>query len=255
MSLNVDPFWLLAFLLAFVRAGAWLVVVPPFANRAVIPPMASVGVAGGLALLAAPRLASSALPTSTAGLVGAIATQVATGVALGLSVKVLLAAVTAAGSLVDLFGGLNLPTAIDPLSENQTPIFGQFYEQVAMVLLFITNGEMLLVRGFVASFHAPGLTLSSSGQLAGILTSDLATFFTAALEIAAPIIVVLYTAQIGLALVSRAAPQVNVWVLGMPVQALLSILFVAIGIKVIPGSVGRLLERAAEDMTQLISRR
>ena len=63
--------------------------------------------------------------------------------------------------MVDLFGGLNLPPAVDPLSENQTPMIGQFYEQVGVALLFITNGELLLVRGFETSFGAAGLTMRS----------------------------------------------------------------------------------------------
>lgn len=252
MTFNVDPFWLLAFLLAFVRAGAWLMVVPPFSTRAIIPPMAVVGVAGGLALMAVPHVSQTAIPTSTAGLLAAVLAQAAIGVALGLSIRVLLAAVTSAGSMIDLFGGLNLPPSMDPLSQNQTPLFGQLYEQIAMTLLFVTNGEMLLVHGFEVSFDAPGLTLSSTRVLSAVLMSDLATFFTAAIEIAAPIIIVLFTAQIALALLARAAPQVNVWVLGFPIQAMLSLIFAAIAIKVLPGSVANLLDRALEDMHQIM---
>jgi flagellar biosynthetic protein FliR len=242
---------LLAFLLAFVRAGAWLMVVPPFSNRQIIPPVAVVGVAGGLALIAVPHLSQTAIPTTTPGLLAAVLTQAAIGVALGLSIRVLLAAVTSAGAMIDLFGGLNLPPSMDPLSENQTPLFGQLYEQVAMTLLFVTNGEMLLVRGFETSFNAPGLTLSSTSVLATVVTSDLATFFTATLEIAAPIIVVLFATQVALALLARAAPQVNVWVLGFPIQAMLSLIFAAIAIKVLPGSVGNLVSRALQDMHQI----
>jgi flagellar biosynthesis protein FliR len=252
VTIDANPVWLLALLLAFVRAGAWLVVVPPFSNRQTIPPMAVVGVAGGLALLAAPHLAQTPIPTSTPGLIASVLTQAATGVALGLSIRVLLAAATSAGSMIDLFGGLNLPPSIDPLSENQTPLFGQLFEQVAMTLLFVTNGEMLLVHGFEASFNAPGLTLSSGSTLSSVLISDLATFFTATLEIAAPIIIVLFTAQVGLALLAKAAPQVNVWVLGFPIQAMLSLIFVAIAIKVLPTSVANLLDRALQDMGQVL---
>jgi len=253
VTINADPIWLLAFLLAFVRAGAWLMVVPPFSTRQTIPPMAIVGIAGGLAFLTVPYLAQTAIPTTTPGLLAAVGIQAATGVALGLSIRILLSAAAAAGSMIDLFGGLNLPPSLDPLSENQTPLFGQLYEQVAMTLLFITNGEMLLVRGFETSFTAPGLTLSSTSELSTVFISDLATFFSATLEIAAPIIIVLFTAQIALALLARAAPQVNVWVLGFPIQAMLSLIFAAIAIKVLPGSVANLVDRALQDMSQVVS--
>lgn len=252
MHLNVDPLWLLAFFLAFIRALAWLVVVPPFSNKTVVPRVALIGVAGGLGLLAVPQIAHSHIPTDTAGLVGAIVLQIFTGAALGLSVLVLISAVTAAGGMVDLFGGLNLPPAVDPLSENQTPMIGQFYEQVGVALLFITNGELLLVRGFETSFGAAGLTLSSTATASNVFTADLATFFTATLEIAAPLIVVLFATQISLAMLSKAAPQMNVWILGFPIQALMSLIFVAIGIKVLPGYVNNLVGRALQDTGALL---
>ncbi|HVC69114.1 MAG TPA: flagellar biosynthetic protein FliR [Acidimicrobiales bacterium] len=252
MDLNVNPIWLLAFFLAFIRALAWLVVVPPFSSRQTIPSMALVGIAGGLGILAVPQISHGHVPTDTAGLVGAIVLQIFTGAAMGLCIRILLSAVTAAGGLIDLFGGLNLPPAVDPLSENQTPMIGQFYEQVAMVLLFVTNGELLLVRGFETSFGAAGLTLSSSAAASNVLTADLATFFTATLEIAAPLIVVLFATQISLAMLSKAAPQVNVWILGFPIQGLMSLLFVAIGIRVLPGYVDNLVLRAIQDTGALV---
>jgi flagellar biosynthetic protein FliR len=252
VSLNVDPQWLLAFFLAFIRALAWLVVVPPFSNKQIVPRVALIGVAGGLGILAVPQIAQNHIPTDTAGLIGAVVLQIFTGAALGLCVLVLISAVTAAGGLVDLFGGLNLPPAIDPLSENQTPMIGQFYEQVALVLLFVSNGELLLVRGFETSFGAAGLTLSSAATASNVLTADLATFFTATLEIAAPLIVVLFATQISLAMLSKAAPQMNVWILGFPIQALMSLVFVAIGIKVLPGYLDNLVSRALQDTGALL---
>jgi len=252
VHLTVDPLWLLAFFLAFIRALAWLVVVPPFSNRLVVPRIALIGIAGGLGLLAVPQIAQSHIPTDTAGLVGAVVLQIFTGAAMGLCVLVLISAVTAAGGLIDLFGGLNLPPAVDPLSENQTPMIGQFYEQVAMVLLFVSNGELLLVRGFETSFGAAGLTLSSAATASNVFTADLATFFTATLEIAAPLIVVLFATQISLAMLSKAAPQMNVWILGFPIQAMMSLLFVAVGIKVLPGYLDNLVARAMQDTGALL---
>ena len=133
-------------------------------------------------------------------------------------------------------------------------MIGQFYEQVAMVLLFVTNGELLLVRGFETSFGAAGLTLSSSANASNVLSADLATFFTATLEIAAPLVVVLFATQISLAMLAKSAPQINVWILGFPVQALLSLLFVAVGIKVLPGYLNNLVARALQDTGVLLGR-
>jgi flagellar biosynthetic protein FliR len=253
LSFSLDPLWLLGFLLVFVRALAWLVVVPPFSNSATTPRPVLIGFAGGLALLSLHQVPASAIPTDTAGLIGALVMQVFSGVMLGLPVQILLNAISSAGSMVDLFGGLNLPPSIDPLSAQQTPILGQLYEQVGMVLLFVTNGEMLLVKGFALSLGKGAITLSSSALGAGVISADVATYFTATLEIAAPLVAVLFAAQIGLALLSKAAPQMNVWLLGFPIQVLLSLLFVAIGLQVLPGYLSNILGRIGNDMALLVN--
>lgn len=251
MSIHVDPIWLISYLLVFVRAVAWLAVCPPFSNRAVVPVPALIAVAGGLAILAVPHVAPGNVPTDTPGLVGAIVVQVLSGVVLGLPVLILFNAVSAAGGLVDLFGGLNLPPSLDPVSQQQTPLLGQLYEQVGLVLLFVTNGELLIVRGFTASLGAHGVTLGASSFMANLFTSDVATFFTAALEMAAPLIAVLFAAQIALAVVARSAPQLNVWILGFPLQVLLSLIFVAIGIRVLPNYLDNIVSRILQDMGAL----
>ena len=149
----------MGFVLALVRALAWLMIVPPFGNRAVMPTIATIGLAMSLALVVAPHVAGADVPLTLPSLIGAVAIQVLTGATLGFLVQVLLGAVTAAGSMADLFGGMVLPPSIDPLSTNQTPMLGQFYEQVAVVLLFAGNGELIIVDGFLRSFNSVGALL------------------------------------------------------------------------------------------------
>ena len=156
---------------------------------------------------------------------------------------------------VDLMGGLNLPGAMDPLGLDQTPVLGQFYEQVAIVLLFVSGGYLVMVDGFVRSFQAPALTLASTSLLVRVLVVDLATYFLSALEIAAPLLAVLFATQIVLALLTKAAPQVNVWLLGMPLQVFLSMLLVAIGVAVVPGALSTVLTRAMHDAAGFLTGR
>lgn len=247
MQIDVSAPWLIAFMLVLARAVAWMMVVTPFSNRKVIPTMATVGIGAGLAILIAPQLERSALPTDTAGLLGALVLQVATGLALGFVIQVLLSAATAAGSLIDLVGGLDLPPSMDPLSLDQTPLMGQFYEQVVVLLLFATNGYLLMVDGFVRSFDGPGFTLHGSGTVASVLVTDFSVFFTSALEIAGPVMVVLFASQVVLALLSKAAPQTNVWLLGFPLQIFLVLMLVAVTVSLVPGYLSHLLTRAVGD--------
>jgi len=253
--IDISAPWVVGFLLALVRALAWLLIVPPFGRRNVIPPIATVGIALSLAVAVAPHVAGANAPLTTPSLIGAVAIQVLTGAALGFIVQLLVSAVTAAGAMIDLFGGLVLPPSVDPLSSDQTPAFGQLYEQVAVVLLFAGNGELLIVDGFLRSFGAVGLSLSSLGNVGHVVSSGLATFFTAALEIAAPVVIVLFAAQVVLGMLSKAVPQMNVYWLGFPFQILLTFLLLGASVTVLPAYVNTLVTNALHDGALLLGAR
>ena len=178
-------------------ASAWVVICPPFANKS-IPAMAKIGISLGIAVEAAVTLQHESLPSSDSQILAQVLIQASIGFVLGFVVSLFVTAVVAAGSLIDLFSGLNLPQALDPLSLQQTPIIGQFYNLVATALLFTTGAVLVIVDGFLRSFKAVGTTLPhiTMGTVANVITGDVTTFFAAAVEIAAPVIVVLFATQI-----------------------------------------------------------
>jgi flagellar biosynthetic protein FliR len=246
MSISTDPQNLIAFLLALVRASAWVLVSPPFLSLPT-PPILKAGIAASLALLATPTLAVGHIPLSMAAFIGAVAVQVVMGFALGLVTLTLFSAFEAAGAMSDLLGGIVLPPSLDPLSENQTPKVGELYQLVAVALLFASGGDLVVLHGFLFSFHSVGISLSTLGPMSQVLTRDLASFFVAAIEIAAPVLVVLFAAQVVLALLSKAAPQVNVFLLGFPFQALLLLLVIAVSLRLLPSAVQAILSRSVDD--------
>jgi flagellar biosynthesis protein FliR len=249
MTISFSPAFALAFALALVRASAWVVICPPFANKS-IPSMAKIGVSLGIAVQAAVTLQHDTLPSSDSQIIAQLLVQAAVGFVLGFVVSLFVSAVVAAGSLIDLFSGLNLPQALDPLSLQQTPIIGQFYNLVGTALLFTTGAFLVIVDGFLRSFKAVGTTLPhvTFGSVANVITGDVTTFFAAAVEIAAPVIVVLFATQILLALLAKAAPQINVFVFGFPLQILVALLAVGLALIALPGDVTNLVGRA---MTQI----
>jgi flagellar biosynthetic protein FliR len=245
MTFSVSAPFVIALVLAFVRSVAFVSVCPPFSNSS-IPTISKIGFAGAISVFAAGTLQHDVLPQSDALLVVEIVIQATVGVVLGFVVSLFVTTVVGAGSLIDLFAGLNLPQAIDPLSQQQTKIFGQFYNLLLMVLLFTTGSVIVIVEGFVKSFQSVGTSFPSTSfaDLAQIITSDVVTFFAAALEMAAPLVVVLFCTQILLALLAKASPQVNVFVLGMPLQILVALLGVGVAIVALPGDVMNLVGRA-----------
>ncbi len=234
-----------------VRAGAWIAVSPPFSNVP-MPIMVKASVAASLAMIAYPHIQPSQVPLGFPEMMGAIVLQVLMGAMLGVVSLTLFSAVEAAGSLVDMFGGIVLPPSLDPLSENQIPIVGQFYNIIALALLFASGGYQLLVEGWVKSFSGSELTLSSLKFTASVLTNDLASFFVSAIEIAAPLLVVLFAAQVVMGMIAKAAPQANVFLLAFPFQVGLTLLFVGLGIEVLPTAVTNLVERVFHDSLSLV---
>jgi flagellar biosynthetic protein FliR len=241
VTLEAPAALIVAFVLGIVRASAWLVLVPPFSTRA-IPSPVKIGLAAALALPMAPRLAESPPSLDVPSLVGAVVLQVAVGVSLGFLTMLAFAAVQAAGDLIDMFAGFTIAQAYDPLSGTQTSVFGRFYQLLAVTLLFAINGHLLLFRGFLTSFDAVGLHLPPLDQLADVAIGRLALFLLAALEIAAPLLAALFLAEVGMGLLSRAAPQMNVFVLGFPLKILLTLGLVGLVLPVLPGVVRSLAE-------------
>ena len=245
MTLHLSSAFAIALLLALVRASAWVVICPPFANKA-IPAMAKIGLSLGIAVDAAATLQHDVLPSSDAQILLQVLVQASVGFVLGFVVSLFVTAVVSAGSLIDLFSGLNLPQALDPLSLQQTPIIGQFYNLVGTALLFSTGAALVIVDGFLRSFKAVGTTLprATFGTVANVITNDVTTFFAAAVEIAAPVIVVLFATQVLLALLAKAAPQINVFVFGFPLQILLALLAVGLALVALPEDVVNLVARS-----------
>lgn len=249
MSINFSSDFVIALALAFVRSIAWVSICPPFSNAS-IPMMSKVGIAGAVALFAAGSLQHDPLPHSDAAVMIQIVLQAFVGIILGFVVSLFVTAVVGAGSLIDLFSGVNLPQAIDPLSLQQTSIFGQFYNLIMTVLLFTSGSALIIVGGFIRSFAAVGTSFpaTTSGFLAQTISRDVVTFFAAALEIAAPVIVILFATQVLLALLAKAVPQINVFVFGMPLQVLVALIGVSVVIVALPNDVMNLVGRA---MSQL----
>jgi flagellar biosynthetic protein FliR len=250
VTINIAPADFMAFLLAFIRATAWLAFAPPFANRA-IPSQLKIGLAGGLALYVAPHWAATdgtALAgLDTAGFMGQVVLQVVTGVALGFLLSLLLGAVSSAGSLIDLVGGLGSAQAFDPLSDIVSTITSRFYDLIATTLLFATGGYLLVIRGFLTSFQVNALSGQGLSSMSSVLTHDLGLFFAATVEIAAPILGVMFLTDMALGLLTRAAPQLNVMQLGFSIKLMLTFLVVGAALPLLPGTVSSLVDHALRD--------
>jgi len=246
MNLPFDAALVSAFFLALLRGSAWLIATPPFNNRS-IPPRVKAGLAAGLALAAAPMIQNPP-PFGTVAFMNSAFLQLFVGIALGFMTQLLFAVFQAAGSLIDVFAGYTIAQIYDPMSETQTSVFGRTYSLVATTLFFVTGACALMVRGFLASFTAVPADGIKFDRLEQLFTHELAAFLVAAVEIAAPVLVTLFLAELVLGILSKAAPSLNVFALGFPLRVIVALSSVAMALPLLIPSVGHIADQIGSNM-------
>jgi flagellar biosynthesis protein FliR len=251
MGLSVPAVTLAALLLGTARATGFVLLAPPFNSRT-IPGPVKAAFALALSVLLSTQIAPS-LPEPTAGfLVVSAVTEVVIGAGLGFVVQVLFSAVQMAGDLIDVTGGFSLQPAYDPLAMTQNSSVGRLHYLLAITLLFTSGGHLMIVKGFATSYQ--GLPVGGevpTDQLASVLLTAFSMMFLAALQIAGPMVAVLLLADVALALLSRAAPALNIFAIGFPVKIMLTLAMLGLTFPLLPPALDALLEQATRAMLSL----
>ena len=249
MELSIDADRLEATMLAGVRLVAFFVIAPPFSYRA-FPGTVKVILGLGLAIGVAPRVAVGYEALDTGPFLLALLTQLVVGLSLGFLVFLVFAAVQSAGALIDLFGGFTLAQAFDPQSQVNGAQFTRLFQMTALALLFTSGGYQLIVGGLVRSFDAVPLTGTFAVDgLASMLVAAMSQMFLATLQIAGPLVVVLFLADVGLGLLTRVAPALNAFQMGFPIKIGLTVLFAGALFMALPSVVSSLTGDAVEAIT------
>ncbi len=247
MQVSVDAAVLSAFVLVLVRASVFVFIAPPFNTKA-IPISVKAGLAAALALAVAPTVPHAQLSLDTGPFVAALVTQAVVGLAMGVTLLMLLSAVQGAGAIIDVFAGYSLAAIYDPLSQNTTSIFGRFYQLLATTLIFASNAHLLIARGFMESFQAIPATAYDPAVVASMLTANFGRLFVAALEIAGPVVACLFLAELAMGLLARAAPSLNVFSLAFPVRVGVTLLVVALAVPLVAPAVTNLVTDGVRTM-------
>lgn len=236
MTIDVGLTPLLTFLLVSIRIIAFMIVAPPFSSRS-IPMNVRAMLAFAIALPIFPHLVTDTVVTGLPGFVGAVFWQLLTGLTLGVIVLALFTAVQAAGEFVDLFSMFAMASMLDPISNTNSSIFGRIYYMIGSTLLFATGGHLLLLRGLLTSFEIVPTGEADFGRLAQAMGSNLDRLVIAALEIAGPILAVLFLTDLALGLVSRAVPSLNIFQLSFPVKTLLTVSLATLAVAFMPAAI------------------
>jgi len=218
------------FVLMFLRVSSMLFLFPIFSSPQ-IPRQLRLGLGGLLTFVIfrsvpAPHLDGGAFELLVGG-----AAQVLLGVIVGFVASLIFTGIQFAGELIDLQIGFAIANVINPQTQQNITIIGELQLALATLIFLATNSHYLLIEGIAGSFKLlplPYINLDPS--VAGNLSLFFAQSFLIVFKIAAPVVVALFLTNVSLAFMARVAPQMNVFVIGLPIQVAVGLTMMAISL-------------------------
>ena len=233
----------------FVRIGACLMVAPVFGAR-YVPRRLRLALALAISVLIAPTLPKADLPALLSGASVAItAQQLLIGIAIGFMLQLVFDALALSGQVLANSMGLGFAFNIDPLRGVSTPALGQLYVILGTLTFLSLNGHLALLQLLVDSFR--GLPVGVDGfdrDALQMLANWGDLVFSGALRIALPGVTALLVVNLAFGVVSRAAPSLNLFAVGLPVTLVMGLAIVLYGLPML--QVG-FVDMLQESMMQL----
>ena len=209
--------WIVAFAYPLVRILAFIAAAPMW-STAGIPRRTRVilGLCVTIALLPALPTMPAVAPGSLTGL-WILAQQMLIGIGMGFAARIVFSAVDMAGEFIGAQMGLGFATAYDPLSSSQTPVISEFLSLIGLLLFLSLNGHLIYIATLAQSFYAIPVSANPLGAASWLNLVELGSkIFSAGLLLALPVVIALMITNIALAVLTRAAPQLNIFALGFP---------------------------------------
>jgi len=210
--------WLISFIWPLTRILGLIMVAPVFGHSSV-PRRVKIGLGVFIALIIAPPLP----PMPDVGLgswhgLFILIQQLLIGMAIGFIMRIVFAAVEAAGEIVGLQMGLGFASFFDPQSAGQTIVISQFFNLLASLLFLAVNAHLLLLGILVESFKSLPISpqpLSTAGFYS--VANYGSVVFSVGLQLALPLIAILLMTNLALGILTRSAPQLNIFAIGFPI--------------------------------------
>jgi flagellar biosynthetic protein FliR len=231
------------FLLVLARTGAWVMTAPVLSAKG-MSPIGRLAAAVALAVFVTPLMTGTTVPEQLPAYVTAVLAQVAIGLVLGLLTNLLFSAFEVAGSLADLSGGFSYAQIVDPLSGVPAAAFSRLFTVCFSAIFFASDAYQAVLGGFITSFrgipldHLPSLSSGTAATLGHAATQVLLS----ALEVAAPLLGVLFLTDVALGLAARFVPQANAMALAMPVKTLVALTAAGATLALLPSHAMHLLD-------------
>jgi flagellar biosynthetic protein FliR len=229
MSLaSLDPELLLV---CFMRVSGFLFTAPVFGST-LVPVLVRVwfGVLFAFALMPLVKVVGGVPPFGSLPYFVIVARELLIGILIGFVCTFFVYGVEFAGHVLGLQMGFAASTLFDPLSKTDVSVIGRFQGMLAVVLFLAMNGHHVLLSSFASSFSIVPPSASGLAAAGAELVSATAHIFVVAVRISIPVLSTLFMVEIGLALLAKTVPQMNIFVVGFPLK-------IAVGLAVLGFSI------------------
>ncbi|MFQ5449140.1 MAG: flagellar biosynthetic protein FliR [Nitrospinaceae bacterium] len=230
LNLNLADFE--TFLFVFSRVGA-IIMFAPILGSTQVPARLKIGLVLVFSILIYPMVRAQPLPHPKGlfELAVFISSDVIIGLAIAFTIRLLFTAVQVAGTVVDFQMGFGVVNVIDPQTQTQVSITAQFQNILAVLIFLATDAHHVLIRAVVESFQLINPNqLDFSNVTPEFILRIFSGMFVTAVKIAAPIMAILFFLSVGLGLVARTVPQMNVFIVGFPLQIGVGLVMIALSL-------------------------
>lgn len=211
---------LVIFVMVFVRTVSMIVTAPVLGDET-LPVQIKVALGVFVALVMYPLVAAQhpVVDLKLAGMAIMALKEVAVGVMLGFSAEIVLMAANVAGDLMSFDLGLTMASVLDPTSGQQNPVLTTLMRLMLVLVFLLVNGHHFVLQALCLSFEAVSLgSFSISGALSDHFISLIGSLFVLGIKLSAPIIVASFLVNVALGVLTRVAPQINVFILNFQLK-------------------------------------
>jgi flagellar biosynthetic protein FliR len=242
-----------AFILVLGRLTPLFVLAPMFSSKLVpmrVRGVVAVALAVGISPIAARH---QTLPLDLWHLAGLTIKELIVGLCFAFVIGALFAAISVAGSLLDTLSGFAYGAQIDPVNGNQSAVLSNAYSLIAVLIFIAIGGDGWVIEGLARTYNVVGL--NSWPQLGGLVAGVDTAFvgiFSAAIEVAGPVILALILTDAAVGVVSRVVPQLNVFAVGLPAKVMVALLLIGATLPFVGGWLSDTLQQDVVSALQAI---
>ena len=239
------------FLLIFVRVSG-IFIFSPFFSSQNVPNIMKIGLSFSLALLIsismpmAPDLGNQILLLI-------IIKELMVGVIIGFISYVFMSAFYVLGQVVDMKIGFGMANVVDPQNKVQVPLMGNFYYILSFLFMLLINGHHRVINALVDSYnYIPIGSFIYSESVVEIIVNGLVKSFEIGFKLSFPVVAIIFLTDILLGIMAKAIPQMNVFVVGMPLKVFIGLAIIMVTLPIFYNSITEIFNLIVNDIYKFI---